>query len=72
VKVIRQPVVPVVTVPEIITVPVEIDIIFALPYVVALIVKEPAESVPAPTANVKFVPVVVGLAIVIRPVTVKE
>jgi len=62
----------VVTVPEIVALPVEIERVSTrdVPHV-ALIVSEPALRVPAPTAIVQVAPVD-GLGILIRPVTVRE
>jgi hypothetical protein len=71
VKVNWQPVVPVVTVPAMVSVPVEIVIISLRVVVVESIVSEPVENVPAPTLMVKFVLLEPGLAICVSPVTAK-
>jgi len=63
-------VVPVVTVPLIVTVPVEMVIILFLVVVVAFIVNAPATREPVPTAIVKLVLLADGLNMFIRPVTV--
>jgi hypothetical protein len=66
VKVIRQPEVPEVTAPFIVTVPDEIEITLFLPDVVAFIVSDAAESDPVPTFIVQVKPDE-GLAIVKEP-----
>lgn len=71
VKVNWQPVVPVVTAPAIVTVPVETEMMSLRVVVVALMVTEPAVSVPAPTAIVQVKPTA-GLGILMRLVTARE
>ena len=70
-KTIWQPVVPQVTGPETVRVPVEMVITLLRPEVVALIVSEPQETVPDPTVRV-VVPPVLGLGMVIAPLMVSE
>ena len=67
-KVNWQPVVPVVVVPLMVTVPVEMVMMSLRVVVVAAMVSEPALSVPAPTAMVKFVLLPLGRAMVTKPV----
>lgn len=71
VRLIVQPVVPVVISPEMVSVPVDTLIVLSLPVVVAFIVSEPAVKLPAFTL---IVPVIedAGLGMVISPVTVRE
>jgi hypothetical protein len=71
-KVIRQAVVPQVTAPETVSVPVEMVIISSRAPdagVVALIVSEAQETVPAPIASVTLKPAL-GLGMLIAPPTV--
>ena len=70
-KVISQPVVPQVTTPEQVSVPVEILITFlrAPVEVVALMVSEPQDTVPAPTLRVAAVIPDAGLGMVMAFVT---